>query len=70
MGWQWHQLDHMQIICTSLQTNNHVSTSPLSFYRSDDLPAAQPTMSKNWRHYCCCCLSLTVGTAVVKYLLP
>jgi len=20
MGWQWHQLDHMQIICTSLQT--------------------------------------------------
>jgi len=21
MGWQWHQLDHMQIICTSLQTD-------------------------------------------------
>jgi len=20
MGWQWHQLDHMQIICTTLQT--------------------------------------------------
>jgi len=20
MGWQWHQLDHMQIICTSFQT--------------------------------------------------
>jgi len=19
MGWQWHQLDHMQIICTSFQ---------------------------------------------------
>jgi len=31
MGWQWHQLDHMQIICTSLQTDNQVSTSPLSF---------------------------------------
>jgi len=28
MGWQWHQLDHMQIICTSLQTDNHASTSP------------------------------------------
>jgi len=28
MGWQWHQLDHMQIICTSLQTDNHTSTSP------------------------------------------
>ena len=35
MGWQWHQLDHMQIICTSLQTDNHTSTSPLSFYRLD-----------------------------------
>jgi len=29
MGWQWHQLDHMQIICTSLQTDNHASTSRL-----------------------------------------
>jgi len=27
MGWQWHQLDHMQIICTSLQSDNHASTS-------------------------------------------
>jgi len=27
MGWQWHQLDHMQIICISLQTDNHASTS-------------------------------------------
>jgi len=26
-GWQWHQLDHMKIICTSLQTDNHSSTS-------------------------------------------
>jgi len=47
MGWQWHQLqlDHMQIICTSFQTDNHASTSPLSFYRPDALPAAQPTAS-------------------------
>jgi len=35
----------MQIICTSLQTDNHASTSPLSFYRPDALPAAQPTAS-------------------------
>jgi len=28
--WQWHQLGYMQI-CTSLQTNNHASTPPLSF---------------------------------------
>ena len=31
LGWQWHQLDHMQIICTSLQTDNHVNTSSLFF---------------------------------------
>jgi len=36
MGWQWHQLDHMQIIWTSLQTNNHTSTSPVSFYKRDN----------------------------------
>ena len=30
MWWQWYQLDHMQIICTSLQRDNHASTSPLS----------------------------------------
>jgi len=34
MGWQWHQLDHMQIICTSLQTDNHASTSPLRFLQA------------------------------------
>ena len=50
MGWHWHQLDHTQIICTSFQTDNHASTWPLSFYRPDALPAAQPTASKHWRH--------------------
>jgi len=39
-------ISHMQIICTSLQRDNHASTSPLSFYRPDALPAAQPTASK------------------------
>jgi len=29
-AWQWHQLDHMQIIRTSLQTDNHASTSSLA----------------------------------------
>jgi len=28
MGWQWRQLDHMQIICSSLQADNYASTSP------------------------------------------
>ena len=40
--WQWHQLGHMQV-CTSLQTDNHASTPPLSFYRPDALPATQPS---------------------------
>jgi len=44
--WQWHQLGRMQV-CTSLQTDNHASTPPLSFYRPDALPAAQPTASKH-----------------------
>jgi len=25
--WQWHQLDHMQTMCTSPQTDNHTNTS-------------------------------------------
>jgi len=44
--WQWHQLGHMQV-CTLLQTDNHASTRPLSFYGPDALPAAKPTASKH-----------------------
>jgi len=51
MGWQWHQLDHMQIICTLLQIDNNASTSPLCFYRLDALPAAYPTASMHWRQF-------------------
>jgi len=32
MGWQWHQLNHMQIICTLLQTDKHTSTLSLNFF--------------------------------------
>ena len=39
--WQWHQLGHMQIY-TSLQTNNHTSTPPLSFFTG-----RMPFMSPN-----------------------
>jgi len=43
--WQWHQLGHMQV-CTSLQTDNHASTPPLSFYRPDAfLPPNQQRQS-------------------------
>jgi len=41
--WQWHQLGHMQI-CTSLQTNNHASTPPLSFLQAG-CPSCRPTNS-------------------------
>jgi len=41
--WQWHQLCHMQG-CTPLQTNNHDSTTPHSFYRRDG-PSCHPTNS-------------------------
>ena len=44
--WQRHQLGRTQV-CTSLQTDNHASTPPLSFYRPDALPATQPTASKH-----------------------
>jgi len=49
IGWHWHQLYHMQIICTLLQTDNHASTSSLNFYRPYVLPDAQRTMSKHRR---------------------
>jgi len=42
--WRWHQLDHMQIICTSLQTDNHASISPFSFLQAR-CPSCHPTNS-------------------------
>ena len=39
--WQWHQLGHTQV-CTSLQTNNHASTPPLSFLQAG---SCRPTNS-------------------------
>ena len=50
-GWQWHQLDHMQTTCTSLQTDNHINTSSLNLYRPDALPGAQPCRSTEGTAY-------------------
>jgi len=73
MGWQWHQLDHMQIMCTSLQTDNHASTVPHHsvFYRSHALPVAQPPVSLCQSTEGICFLvvlicSLVVGSSVVR----
>ena len=41
--WQWHQLDHIQV-CTSLQTDDHASTPPLSFLQAG-CPSCRPTNS-------------------------
>ena len=41
--WQWHQLGRMQV-CTSLQTDNHTSTPPLSFLQVG-CPSCRPTNS-------------------------
>jgi len=46
--WQWHQLGHMPV-CTLLQTDNHASTSPLSFFtgRMPFLPPNQQRQSND-----------------------
>jgi len=41
--WQWHQLGCMQV-CTSLQTDNHDSTPPVSFLQAG-CPSCRPTNS-------------------------
>ena len=41
--WQWHRLGHMPV-CTSLQTDNHASTPPLSFLQAE-CPSCCPTNS-------------------------
>jgi len=47
--WQWHQLGHMQV-CTSLHTDNHASTPPLSFFtgRMPFLPPNQQCQSTEY----------------------
>jgi len=41
--WQWHQLGHTQV-CTSLQADNHASTTLLSFLQAG-CPSCRPTNS-------------------------
>ena len=52
--WQWHQMGHMQV-CTSLQTDNHASTPPLSFLQAG-CPSCCPTNSiEAVKANCCIC---------------
>ena len=48
MGWQWHHLNHMQAICTSLQKITTPAHHQSDFYGPDALPDTQPTVSKHW----------------------
>jgi len=41
---QWHQLDHMQV-STSLQTDNHASTPPVSFF-TGRMPFLSPNQQR------------------------
>jgi len=50
--WQWHQLGHMQV-CTSLQTDNHASTPPLSFF-TGRTPFLPPNQQRHSTEGCCC----------------
>jgi len=43
--WQWHQLGNMQV-STLLQTDNHTSTPPLSFY------TPVPLLPPNQQRHC------------------
>ena len=45
LGWQWHQLDHMQTTYTSLR----ISTPHHSFLQAG-CSTWCPTVSKHWRH--------------------
>jgi len=46
MGWQWHQLNHIQAISTSLQKITMPACHQSDFYGPDALPDTQPTVSK------------------------
>ena len=48
MGWQWHQLNHMQAICTSFQKTTMPAPHHSDFYGPHVLPDTQPTASKHW----------------------
>ena len=64
---QWHQLDHMQTICTSLQTDNHTNT--LNFYTLGPMSAnsANQPMLPMHKQQCQSTEGTTVNTAAIIY---
>jgi len=75
--WQWHQLTHTQIICTMLQTDNHVNISSIKFLQArcsswrltNSVKALKAQTEDGWMHkqnyeniYCTCTQCITVKT--------
>jgi len=48
-GISWTIIMQNNLHLKLLQTDNHINTSLLNFYRPDALSDAQPTVSKHWR---------------------
>ena len=74
--WQWHQLGHMQV-CTSLQTDNHARTPPLSFFtgRMPFLPPNQQRQSTEaicllFKKACCFLLIYLLFNNSLKHTGP
>ena len=49
MGWQCHQLNHIQAICTLFEKVTMPAPCQSDFYGPDALPVSQPTATKHWR---------------------
>jgi len=64
---QWHQLGHMQV-CTSLQTNNHASTPPLSFLQAG-CPSCHPTNSVKALKAKKYCQYISIKSILVKTII-
>ena len=64
---QWHQLGHMQV-CTSLQTNNHASTPPLSFLQAG-CPSCHPTNSVKAPKAKKYCQYMSIKSILVKTII-
>jgi len=67
MVWQWHQLDHMQIICTSLQTDNHASTSSLNVLQAGCCFWHQTNSVKALKAICCTRVLVSIEI-VIKFM--
>jgi len=58
IGWQWHLPDHMQSICTLLQTDSHASTAPHTQFLLAGCSSRCPTKSVE---------ALNANTAALKW---